>query len=315
MVQSLYSAQIPVANYSTQSRQQAIPKALQQVLIKISGNSKVISLPQIQTAIPQAKTILQSYSYSEREDTNNQKTLLLQLNFDPKGIQQILQDANQSLWSKDRPLTLIWLDVRDMQGNNTLINDNNSVAVTLKNNTNRRGIPIILPILDLEDLNKVTPNDIATFNLPLIEAASKRYNTNTILMGYVHIAPNGQWQSKWTLISNGEPIDWNIPGNNIQQILTVITDDVADELASRYATLTQQTTSNQLTITIEDIGDLATYIKAMQYLRNLSIITKMQLLNVTPTSIKLLIISNGEESSLINALNANKKLKWATTTP
>jgi hypothetical protein len=314
IVPALYSSQILVADYSATTRHQAFATALQQVLIKVSGNSKVITLPGIQDNMAQADSMVQSYSYSEQEGSDNQKTLLLQVEFNAKAVQQILHDANQAVWNRDRPLVLVWLDITDPEGNSNLIDNNNPIIKILEDNAKLRGIPIILPLLDLDDLNNVTTNDIATNNLAAIKTASTRYNTNTILIGNIANLADGKWQSEWTLLNNDATSNWTITNDDINQVLTNITDDVADTLAAHSAVVSNAVVSKQITVFINNVNDLNTYVAVIKYLLRLNTVTKIQLLSVNPIGIKLRVTSQGGLTQLTQAINQDRKQLTSTTT-
>ena len=60
----------------------------------------------------------------------------------------------------------------------------------------KRGLPIVFPLLDTTDLQRVTFADIwGEFDDPVLEA-SKRYDVNSVLIG--RIRPASSQQSRWT---------------------------------------------------------------------------------------------------------------------
>src|ERR1700722_17064182 len=63
-INSLYQGEVPVHSQSLQDRQQATQEALAQVLIKVSGNSQVISNPRIKSRLRMAASLIQEYTYA-----------------------------------------------------------------------------------------------------------------------------------------------------------------------------------------------------------------------------------------------------------
>ena len=107
-IQDIYTTSLPVANRSTQTLNQALPKALGAVLIKLSGNPGIITLPNIQPALTQASKLVQSYSFQQAPaKTTTDQPLMLQVSFDKDAVRNLLQNNHKAIWSPNRPLTLI----------------------------------------------------------------------------------------------------------------------------------------------------------------------------------------------------------------
>ena len=83
VVQNLYQGTVPINNTSQKGEQQAINKALEQVLIKVSGNPYIMTIPKIQSAIANSDYILESYSFSK----DNEQPIL-SAKFSEKAIKQ-----------------------------------------------------------------------------------------------------------------------------------------------------------------------------------------------------------------------------------
>ncbi len=70
---------------------------------------------------------------------------------------------------------------------------------------------------------------------------------------------------------------------------------------------------------IDGVSNSGTYVTVVKYLTNLSAVTKVQLLDVTPTGIKLRVTSMGGLLQLMHAINLDHKLiksaKTETTDP
>ena len=277
VVHTLYQAQVSVTSSSSYARNKAFGRALQQVLIKVSGNPGVVTLPAIQDKLSQAGSLVQSYGYSDH---------VLEVKFAPQTIQQILTTAGQALWGNNRPLILVWLVTQDESGAKVIVGDSNNILVTgLQNNAARRGLPILLPVKDLLDLSSITINDIESVNVPVIQAASARYNTAAILLGDL-LQVNGKWQGKWTLLLNGDSMHWTLTGKNKSQVISAIMDDVADSLAMQYAVIGDSSLSKQLTLLVTGVHNLDEYSQVIGYLQNLHVVTKVELADVTPEGIK-----------------------------
>lgn len=96
-VENLYEGIVSVSSQNATVREQALQQALSQVLIKVSGNPQIISNDDIKNALQNPESYLLTYSYFNNTTSNNEPGLFLQVEFDPKSIMTILQNAHIDL--------------------------------------------------------------------------------------------------------------------------------------------------------------------------------------------------------------------------
>jgi Uncharacterized protein conserved in bacteria (DUF2066) len=90
---SPYQAEVPIASHSAEDWTRTLPSALKQVLVKVSGNSKVMDIEVVKHALLKPDVFVQSYNYAPAETGGN--GLILQVRFSPKAINNLLnQDVN-----------------------------------------------------------------------------------------------------------------------------------------------------------------------------------------------------------------------------
>ena len=104
--------------------------------MRVSGNSKITEIPQIADAIKQPDSYVRDFSYLAAPK-NTDKPLLLAVNFTPQAIKDLLNKANQPIWSQDRPATLVWLVKYDTKGPHLFSNDDEPIVNILKENENQ----------------------------------------------------------------------------------------------------------------------------------------------------------------------------------
>jgi hypothetical protein len=265
----------------------------------------ITTVPAVKSKLASANSIVETYSYSN----NDQNLLFLKVKFNRKSIQQILSNTKQALWGEERPLLLVWLDIVNNKGSDILSNNsNNTINTSLQDNAKRLGLPIMLPAMDLQDINDISNHDIEQLNLAAIKSASKRYNVNTILTGFLYQSLANNWQSNWSLLINGEIIHWHINGKDVNQILTTVTNNTAGELAARLAVLSNSDVHTQLKIMVMGIRDLKQYADVIKYLHSVNGITQIKLLTIGPNYITLQITSLDDQEKLANAINLGHKL-------
>jgi hypothetical protein len=93
--QSQYQGTVAVTSQSPNDLQQAMPQALTQVLVKLSGNPDIAQSGKIKNQLKQATNMVQSYSYLTTPDPTNphQTNLMLQVQFYQQAVDQLLQQA------------------------------------------------------------------------------------------------------------------------------------------------------------------------------------------------------------------------------
>src|SRR5690606_4302440 len=155
--------------------------ALQQVLVKVSGQRDIASNEVIQKALENSGSYVSQLGYG-----NEQGQPVLEISFDSEKIRTLLTQANATFWSEQRPIVLVWLVeeanrdraiVWDQSGNNLQANLNLAAA--------HRGVPVLLPIGDFQDVTAISVPDLwGGFSQPIANA-STRYQPDAVLIARV----------------------------------------------------------------------------------------------------------------------------------
>jgi len=307
-VADLNVAGVQVANASAAERERVMPSALGQALIKISGNPGVMTLPVIQDASTSVNDLIQSYSYSTRSDANGQSQLMLQVTFDKNGLITLLQKAGQAIWPSDRPMTLVWLNIQDGSQTNILSSSNDTPLLqALKKDAETRGIPILLPAMDLQDRSLVNSDSTKTFDISKLKQAEKRYAATSILAGKLTGTADDRWHGRWLLLVNGVPYRWENTGSDINSSIAGAVADMANLMANQLAVVDNKDLRTDVTMEVKDVGDLGDYAKVIKILRRLSPVAQVTVKDMTGSELILQIKTLGGEQALTRAL-ASKHL-------
>lgn len=311
---TLYQGTVPVASQSQSDWQLAVPQALSQVLIKLSNNPQIIQMRQIQSQIKQASNNVESYSYitNPTPTNNNQNNLMLQVQFYPQAIDQLLQQAGINHIQTSRPLLLIWLVVQNQQGLQFVSNDSsNPLVAVLQDNANRRGMPILFPMLDLQDLQNVTTNDVWQLNPKNVLTEAKRYSTQNVLEGKL-FSTNGQWQAQWILLrGTAQPLTGSATGNTQNQAIAQMIDQAANNLTTTI-TASHTNSQQQVILHISNVNGLDDYADILKYLHTLSPVAQADVTDVNPDSVTVTVNINGGITALTNAISTSSELQPIT---
>ena len=307
MVTDLNSINIPVTNRDSNTLQQALPDALGKVLVRLSGNTSISTLPDIQNDLPNATRWLQSYRYETVQQSDGQTQLQLHLVFDQKGLYELLHQSNQPLWSEKRPLSLVWLQIASNNPENNIIvagNDGSEFVSDILQVAQFRGIPVLLPIMDLKDQGYVNTNANQDFNLDNLKQVAKRYAADEILAGNVMAGVDNNWSGEWLFWFNDQAYHWNNSGPSVRDVINLAVNKMADIMANTLAVMDNQSLQSIYKVQVMGIQNLNDFAKVIQDLKKLSMVSSVVVDNMGEDVLVVSITSSGDEQSLVNALSA-----------
>ncbi len=275
-VEGLYRSTVPVTGQEAAEREQAIVKGFTQVLIKVTGESRLQERPQLQSLLKQAPRFLQQYRYEKRLQPTlvpgqaPVEILELHLQFDPDSANEALRRNRLPIWGALRPTILVWLAVEQGASRHLIGADSDPAIVsTVEDAANRRGLPILFPLLDLEDQAALSVADVWGNFRAAIEGASARYQPDAVLVGRVFRQSSGRWDAMWTLYHDGNASPWLSGGAFSSQVLFHGLDNAADLMAARFAPIGLGVLGDEFLLEINGIDSLETYARLSKYLTEL----------------------------------------------
>ena len=284
-VRGLYQAEVPVLGQGREERNDAIQKAFTEVLVRISGRGAIGTVPGLAERIPQANRYVQQYRYRAITPPPAQPpapaepvpTQILVVRCNARGVNRLLREFGLPVWGATRPATLVWLVVDEQGRRRILSNDmQHPVRELLETRARRRGLPLQLPLYDLQDRAAVRVSDVwGNFEDTLLQA-STRYQTEAVLVGRVYRGFGGVWNARWTLYSGGQRQDWEFRSLELPEVVLPGVDQTAETLAARFAQVNHDRAGNDLTLAVSGLRTLADYRRVVTYLEKLSDVEKVQ---------------------------------------
>lgn len=282
-VQGLYEAEVVVASQGTEDRNAAISEALLQVLVKVSSRAAVNAAPQLQEVLESANRYVQQYRYLRPEQVRKRKDKgdapsgqMLWVRFDEEAVNAMLRANGLPVWGRTRPATLVWLALSS-RGQRKLVDasSKHQARDMLRDGAMRRGVPMRLPLFDLDDRKQVKMSDIwGDFSDPVLRA-SERYKARAVLIGRASRS-GGQWQGRWTFYVEGARHSWDTRGATLADVLDPGIDEAAEILAARFAQLQHDSVANSLLVQVNGIASLPAYDRAAKYLAGLDMVETVQ---------------------------------------
>ena len=276
----LYEAKIQVYSQKRSERALAMGAALAEVLVKVSGHRDAALSRGVAKATRRPAKFLQQYRYQALPADVREKELesaepgtdpqILFFRFDKAAVDKVLRDNGLPVWGSTRPATLAWIAVQD-EDRRHLVGSGSvePIRELIMRESQRRGLALLLPLMDLQDQIALRFADVwGGFHDPIV-AASKRYRTESVLVGRLYRPIGGEWQAQWTLIEGGQMQSWAGQGALPAEVVDEGISGVVEVLASRYAPVAGEHQAGLLAVTVTDVRTLGDYARVTRYLQSL----------------------------------------------
>jgi len=331
-VKDLYVAKVKVSSQTSTERSKALKAAMKGVIIKVGGKSSFLQQPTIKVALKNYNSYVRQYRY-QREKEGNQ----LVVTFDEDKINKLLVQANLPIWGSLRPQVLIWV-VNEQGLSRTVLSDStpSDLPEMVAQFSQTRGLPIIMPLMDLTDATQISVSDLwGRFNQP-IKMASNRYTPEAIVIIRISnsslipetenevdcelLCQQDNYAVDWSFITDSNQFDVIEHDSNRKQefgqkyqgvdkvkLLKQVLGDITDSIYKRYALST--TTSNEFIIDVANINNLESYITLTSFLNELSSVQKVKLVSAHGSQRRFNLTLLGSQRSLLASLQLNKQLQ------
>ena len=319
-----FRAEVPVSSQDSKERRNAAKLALEDVIIRVSGSDQALQSTELRSRIENAISYVEQFRYLPLQDEalrSEGKRELLSLTFSPEVVKKLLFETQQPYWPLNRPKTLVWLVEDSSEEGRRLVNnqsvESSEMIEGLQVAAQERGVPLLYPLLDLDDQIAVTAEDVWTFNEEKIAEASQRYNADVILVGRYSSVSRGELWGTWqyfhagatqvfdTKTSMDESDAFEIIG---QQVINPLT----DFLASRYAIIPTGEAQSKLVMQVANIHDFGDYYRSLDYLERLAAIAKVDLVAIRQDTLLLYLDAESSVDRLVSVLALDGKMKPKT---
>ncbi|MBB5209452.1 DUF2066 domain-containing protein [Chiayiivirga flava] len=267
---NLYEGEVPVDSQSAEQRNAALPAALAQVLVKVSGDRGAAGI-----AGGQGTALMQRYRY--RQDVVNvagvpQIKLFLIASFDPAAVERLLAQAGRTVWPQPRQKPLLWLAIDDGSGARIVGEAQASAVAALRARAGQRGLALRLPKNDEQDQLAATPEAVQRGDAETLLAASARYGGAPLLIGRLQRSGAG-WSASWLLHDGSRELArWSSDDANAMTALAGGGDGAADALARTYSTDILGGDAGRYAIAVQGLQRAEDYGRVLQTLRALPVV-------------------------------------------
>ena len=307
----LYTAEVLVINQTPAVRNQAAVNELATIFTRMSGNRLVLQNSRVRDAIRNASRYVDQFSYqtTEEEITIAGGTFpasLLVLKFTASPLETILREEQLPFWPANRPEVLVWM--AESTGRQRYVEKESALGIALDQAAMTKGLPIVSPILDLQDRQVLPVAKIWAADERSMVNAAERYDVDAIISG--RIRPQGNaFVANFILNHQGETRYLQAKGNNAQAVADSIMAQAARFFSDIYAVVVNdEGENNRLQLVVNNAEEFATYAKVIQYLQSVTLFERPQLIAVNDNELIFDISYNGNIAQLQQTLVLDKKL-------
>lgn len=311
----LYQADMLVPDQSQRERNQAMVDALAEVIVRASGQPRVLENEQIIDALGGASDYVVEWRYENSDEVlevggRERPAWRVVMRFSGNAVERLLRDARLPIWPANRPGMLVWLMVDSVQGGRIRVSPSSSPEVLeyAQDSAKRRGIPLIKPLMDLEDQVALSAGTLWSLDQEAIREASERYNPDSILVGRLTETSGGRWRAGWLLMHRDRTEVFDSAGRELEDVVAGGVDQVANHFFQLYGILPSEGSSEALVFQVDGVEDFASYTAVMNYLQGLGVVRRHDLAGVRGGSMLIYLYLDGDVSLLRDALALDERL-------
>ena len=287
---ALYEAEVGWSGGDAEDRVAAFRRALRQVLVKVTGLRRVAEAAEYEPLVANAQGLVQQYQLRTVTVGSGETAVQeprLWARFDESAVDRLVREAGLPAWSRTRPSVLAWVAVeRDGAPRMAGSEGTGDVVDILRRGAAWRGMPLALPLLDLEDLARVGPSEIRAGAEEQVRAASERYRPGGILIGWIERGV--LWEARWSLLLPGAAQRWKTEGDVLDLVVDEGVQEAADVLSTRYADAAfEEAARSAIVVSVSGVHDFGGYARTMRYLESLDEVESVEVLAVVPGRLRL----------------------------
>lgn len=282
---ALYEGSAMVNSRSPAERAAALPTALGQVLVKLSGQRNA---PQVaRSQLGAASRITHDFRYSAESQTINGAPIYRQkltAHFQRDAVDALIAGTGLPVWPSPRTPIVLWLVIDDGHGARMVGTAHLNAVKSLTDRASERGIGVVLPAASPAE------NLAATLSIAQPQAVvgpSAAYGSPVQLVGKLARTASG-WNAQWVLLDGGAELNrWSETNPDARLAMTNAADVAADTLGKKYAHVVAGGPAGTFTIEIDGLRTGDDYIRAMGYMQAIGVVRKIVLLGANDDRLRM----------------------------
>jgi len=234
----------------------------------------------------------------------------IDVDFSSALINELLTSANIPIWDSNRPSVLVWMALQDETGNRSLMTAdiNNDIIELIQEFADRRGLPVLFPVLDFEDRRSLNVDLVWTLNEEAISKASSRYGADSILTGRLHFTASGELVGLWQFLFQDEADVFDGFSTDLREYLHGPLARVTSQLASYFAIVPESATREMVQLRIDGVGSLQEYSSLLSYVSGLGLVESVSPAQLDGERLELRLRLVGDAQQLFELIALDRDL-------
>ncbi len=337
-----YSVEVAVADRSVAEQQNAYVAAFRRVLVNNSGDKTLLNRDQVRAGLLQAESYVSSFSYrtpppgtvissdtpiTEQVRQSGQATQLMMVSFDRTLVRELIDgSATERSAQSDNPApeptprsnsALVWLLIQD-DGRDIMISDPAAVNVQRRAReiAGAAGVSLVFPVGDATDQQGVSADTLLQNDIARIQAASVRYEQDTLLVGTLTREGTRGWVGQWYKASGEEQQNSTSSTTNLdealQQGLTLLGSSGALDESYRYGG--NAASDTEALVWVGSMSSIGAYAQVINFLEQLPSVSTVYPKEVNEGSMVFAVLPRSALSEIDAALVSQNWLRRTTPT-
>ncbi len=309
----LYSVERPVAAQTDDERGRAAREGLLIVLSRLSGLASVPRTPEVLAALERPDRFYNEFVFRERRDPVSGVQLSVELTYQRAAVLELSKRAGLPVWWSKRPQVVAWLVLDGAERTVLGSGSEHPILGALTERALARGVPLTIPLMDLDDNLAVSPADVWGRVGQTLDAAALRYGGELVLTGRLREMPDPDlpgglaYRGDWEVWLDGTPLVERFTGLDVAAAANRAVDLLADRLAERYAVLPREVRAQA--VSVVGLDGPENYAAMMRYLSDLEFVDGVDVLELDGGSLRLSVASRARREQLLLLLTAEGVLR------
>ncbi|HEY5647686.1 MAG TPA: DUF2066 domain-containing protein [Pseudomonadales bacterium] len=305
----LYEVAVAVASQSDGERRRASSEGLSVLLTRLTGLAEVPRTPEVSRALAGPESYYNEFHFAvdDAGALGGERALELVVQFDPDPVLDLIRRADLPIWRASRERVLVWAVVQE-GAERTIIGSTSALPLVqgLIEQARVRGVPLNLPLLDLEDQLAVDPAAVWGRLSQVIDPASQRYGADIVLIGRITPDAFGGWQSDWEFWLDGTLIPFAAEGADLTEQGRAVVNVLTDELAARRVVHNRE--AGRLAVSVSGIASPADYGALLGYLRSLEFVQGVGVSGIRDGRLWIVVDTPAEAPRLLETFQRDGQL-------
>ncbi|WP_181388361.1 DUF2066 domain-containing protein [Vibrio albus] len=288
----VYSAEVLLDGAASDAENTARRQGMAQVIVRATGDKQAADNPVVIKALRNSGEYLSQIGYGTLSE---QQTL--RMVFNAPQIRSLLTQAQLPFWSEERASVLVWLVEETRYGRDIVWEQSEDDAVsTLKYYAGLRGLPVTVPVGDIEDVTGISPPELWGGFVQSIGKASERYPADAVLVLRISgDADNSQirytlYDDKPALLASSSetPVSGQSRGS-FSSALEQAVDQVSDYFSAKNSVQYSGEASGAVTAQFIEINSSDDFFALEKQIKALNSVAGVDLMNISGNEVTLRI--------------------------